>query len=502
MAGGQRQHVRVAVLGAGFGGIGAAIRLRQHGYDDFVVFDRADDVGGTWRDNTYPGCACDVPSHMYSLSFAPNPDWTRSFSGQPEIWAYLRGCVHRFGLTKHLRLGHEVTGAAWDTDGARWLIDTSGGPWSAGTLVVAAGPLSEPAVPDLPGLAGFAGEVFHSARWRHDLDLAGRRVAVIGTGASAIQFIPRIAPRVAALQVYQRTPPWVLPRADRRIREWERRLFRAVPGARRAARAGVYWGREVAATAFLRPAVMRAGQAVAGRHLRGAVADPNLRARLTPGYTMGCKRVLLSNDYYPALTRDNVELVTDRISEVRPAGIGTADGTFRPADTIILGTGFTATEPPLARLIRGADGRTLREAWGGSMRAYQGVTVTGFPNLALLLGPNTGLGHNSVVFMIECQLNHLLGLLRLTERAGAPVEPTPAAQDAFVAGVDRRMRKTVWTRGGCRSWYLDATGRNSTLWPGYTWSYWLRTRRFDPAAYRTIAPAGPGVPPAPSEGVA
>ncbi|ASW55002.1 NAD(P)/FAD-dependent oxidoreductase [Plantactinospora sp. KBS50] len=490
MASPQRTSVRIAVLGAGFGGIGTAIRLRQRGYRDFLVFDRGTEVGGTWRDNTYPGCACDVPSHMYSLSFAPNPDWSRSFSAQPEIWAYLRDCVDRFDLRTHLRLGHEVTGARWDGQTGRWLVDTSGGPYRAEFLVLAGGPLSEPALPDLPGLAGFAGEVFHSARWRHDLDLTGRRVAVVGTGASAIQFIPRIAPRVDRLYVFQRTPPWVLPRADRAIRDWERRLFRAVPVTRRLARAGVYWSRELAATAFLRPAVMRAAQTLARRHLRAAVPDPRLRARLTPHYTMGCKRVLLSNDYYPALTRANVELVSEAIGEIRPAGVGTVDGATREVDTIIFGTGFSVTEPPVADLVRGRDGRSLREAWGASMRAYRGSTVTGFPNLVLLLGPNTGLGHNSVVFMIESQLDHLLGVLRLSERLGAPVEPTPAAQDAFVAAVDRRMRHTVWTSGGCRSWYLDATGRNSTLWPGYTWTYWLRNRRLDRHAYRPVPVGG------------
>jgi cation diffusion facilitator CzcD-associated flavoprotein CzcO len=491
-----RHRVRIAIIGAGFGGIGTAIRLKQHGYDDFVVFDRGDDVGGTWRDNSYPGCACDVPSHMYSLSFAPNPEWTRSFSAQPEIWAYLRRCVAEHGVAPHLRLGHEVYAAAWDTATGCWLIDTSRGNYRAEFLVAAGGPLSEPARPKLPGLETFAGEVFHSARWNHDHELTGRRVAVIGTGASAIQFVPRIAPTPARLHLFQRTPPWVLPRADRAIGHLERRLYRAFPPARRAARATVYWGRELAATAFLRPALMRAGQAVARRHLRSAIADPALRAALTPNYTMGCKRVLLSNDYYPALTRDNVELVTAGIAEVRADSIVTRDGAVRAVDTIIFGTGFHVTDTPLANAFRGRDGRTLAETWQGSMRAYRGATVTGFPNLFMLLGPNTVLGHNSVVFMIECQIGYLLGLLRHLDRTGTrAIEPTPQAQEAFVADVDRRMAGTVWYRGGCRSWYLDPTGRNSTLWPGYTWSYWLRTRRFDPAAYRDVTappyPAGP-----------
>jgi cation diffusion facilitator CzcD-associated flavoprotein CzcO len=480
-------HRRIAIVGAGFGGIGTAIRLKQRGYDDFVVFDRGDDVGGTWRDNTYPGCACDVPSHVYSFSFAPNPDWSRSFSGQPEIWDYLRACVTRYGLAPHLRLRHEVLEADWDEATGRWLIETSQGRYSADVLVAAGGPLNDPSIPDLPGLAAFSGEVFHSSRWNHDHDLTGRRVAVIGTGASAIQFVPEIAPDVARLHLFQRTPAWIMPRADRAITDLERRLFRAFPPTQRAVRAGIYWAREGTAAGFLYPAVMRAGMAVARRHLRKSVADPRLREKLTPSYTMGCKRVLLSNDYYPALTRDNVEVVTDGITEVRPDGIVTRDGTLHEVDTMIFGTGFHVTDAPVARLIRGRDGRTLADTWQGSMRAYRGISVTGFPNLFMLLGPNTGLGHNSVVFMIECQITYLLGALRHLDRAGVPaMEPTPRAQEAFVASVDRRMKGTVWTSGGCRSWYLDATGRNSTLWPGYTWSYWLRTRRFDPGAYRPV----------------
>ncbi|GAA1423268.1 flavin-containing monooxygenase [Catellatospora coxensis] len=479
------RHTRIAIIGAGFGGIGAAIRLRGAGHRDFLVFDRGDEVGGTWRDNSYPGCACDVPSHMYSFSFARNPGWSRSFSPQPEIWAYLRRCAD--GVRPHLRLGHEVRAAAWDPEARLWRIDTSHGAYTAQILVAAGGPLTEPSIPDLPGLPDFRGETFHSARWRHDLDLTGRRVAVIGTGASAIQFVPQIAPRVGALTLFQRTPAWVLPRRDRRISAAERRLFRSAPFTHWLLRAGVYWGRELQATAFLRPALMRFGQAMARRHLRRSVADPVLRERLTPSYTMGCKRVLLSNDFYPALDRANVDLVTEPITRVTAGGVVTADGREHPADTLVFGTGFHVTDLPMARTIRGADGRTLAEHWAGGMHAFRGVAVTGFPNLFLLLGPNTGLGHNSVVFMIECQLTYLLGALRHLDTAGVTaIEPRPDAQRAYNAALDRAMDGTVWTSGGCRSWYLDASGRNSTLWPGYTWSYWLRTRRFDAAAYRAV----------------
>jgi cation diffusion facilitator CzcD-associated flavoprotein CzcO len=482
-----RRRVHTAIVGAGFGGIGTGIKLIENGHRDFLIFDRGDDVGGTWRDNTYPGCACDVPSHLYSLSFVPNPRWTRSFSGQQEIWGYLRRTAADHGLRPHLRLGHEVRGADWDSVSGRWLIDTSHGSYSAELLVAAGGPLTEPAVPKLPGLETFGGEVFHSARWNHDYDLTGKRVAVVGTGASAIQFVPAIADRTARLHVFQRTAPWVMPRTDRDFTIREKRLFARVPALRRLARAGVYVGRELQAIGFLHPVVMRAGQRVALRNLRKAIADPDLRARLTPDYRMGCKRILLSDDWYPALARDDVELVTDAIAEVRPGAVVTADGTVREVDAIVFGTGFHVTDMPMAELIRGRNGRTLAEAWQGSMNAYKGSCVTGFPNLVLMLGPNTGLGHTSVVFMIECQIAYLLGMIRHLARAGGPIEPRPEAQRAYRAMIDRKMAGTVWVAGGCRSWYLDATGRNPTLWPGYTWSYWLRTRRFDPAAYRRVA---------------
>ena len=491
-----RQRVRIAIIGAGFGGIGAAIRLKQQGYDDFVVFDRADEVGGTWRDNGYPGCSCDVPSALYSLSFAPNPDWSRNFSGQAEIWDYLRRCVADHDLGPRLRLGHDVSAANWDDATGTWLVDTSGGGYQADVLVAASGPLSEPKIPTLKGLETFAGEMFHSARWNHDLDLTGRRVAVIGTGASAIQFVPQIAPKVGRLLLFQRTPPWILPRRERALRGWERRLFHAVPAAQRAVRSAIYLNREMLATAFVHPAMMGLMQAMAKMHLRSTVKDPALREKLTPSYTMGCKRLLTSDNYYPALTRENVEVVTEPIAEVRPNAIVTGDGTVHEVDTIIFGTGFHATDLPIANLIRGRDGRSLADVWQGSMRAYHGTTVHGFPNLFMVLGPNTNLGHTSVLLMVEPQVNQLLGLLDHLDRSGGgAVEVTQQAQDRYVASIDRRMKGSVWLAGGCSSWYLDATGRNSSIWPGYTWSYRRQARRFDPAAYQTLPAAGrDGVP--------
>jgi cation diffusion facilitator CzcD-associated flavoprotein CzcO len=474
----------IAIIGSGFGGLGAGIRLKREGRDDFLILEKAGDVGGTWRDNSYPGCACDVESHLYSFSFAPNPDWTDRYSRQPEIWAYLQRCAREKGLLPHLRFGHEVRSAAWDDEARRWTIETSQGPVTASVLVMATGPLSAPAVPDLPGRERFQGRLFHSARWDHAYDLAGRRVAVIGTGASAIQFVPQIQPRVERLHLFQRTPAWVLARPDRRIRAWQRRLYRRVPVVQRALRLLIYGYRELSVPLFRHPWLMRRGQRLARRNMESAISDPALREKLTPRYTMGCKRVLLSSDYYPALAQPNVEVVTEGIREIRERSIVGGDGVERAVDAIILGTGFRVTDPPLAAHVRGRDGRTLREAWAGSPRALWGCTVAGFPNFFMLLGPNTGLGHSSVVYMSEGQIEHVLGALRHMRRHGLQaLEPRPEAQAAFVAGVDARMRGTVWTAGGCSSWYLDRTGRNSTLWPDFSWRFRCRAARFRPEQY-------------------
>jgi cation diffusion facilitator CzcD-associated flavoprotein CzcO len=478
------EHHRVAIVGSGFAGIGTGIRLKEDGLEDFVILERADDLGGTWRDNSYPGCACDVPSHLYSFSFAPNPRWTSTFSGQPEIWAYLRECADRYGIRPHIRFGTEVLEAVWDDDARRWRLRTPTGELTADVLVSGAGALSEPSVPALPGLETFGGATFHSARWNHTRDLTGRNVAVVGTGASAIQFVPQIQPSVRRLLVFQRTPPWVVPRRDRPLTGFEHGLYRTIPPAQRAMRGAIFGVRELFVLRFMHPREGAANERLARRHLEKQVTDPELRAKLTPDYRMGCKRILISNDFYPALTRSNVTLVTDAICEVRPNGILTADGAEHEVDTIIFGTGFHVTDLPIAERVRGRDGRTLAETWSGSPRAHLGTTVTGFPNLFILLGPNTGLGHNSVVYMIEAQIEHLRGALRTLERERATtVEPRADAQEAFVADVDRRMAGTVWTTGGCKSWYLDSTGRNSTIWPGFSFNFRKRVARFDPKEY-------------------
>jgi cation diffusion facilitator CzcD-associated flavoprotein CzcO len=460
-------HVQVAVIGSGFAGLAAAIRLKHGGTEDFVVLERAEDIGGVWRDNTYPGCACDVPSTLYSYSFAPNPEWASSFAQQWEIHQYLRDCVDRFGLHPHLRLGHEVLAARWDDDSAHWSIETSAGPITATVLVSATGQLSEPAVPAIPGLERFTGAAFHTARWDHSRDLTGARVAVLGTGASAVQLVPIIAEQVAALYVFQRTPAWIVPRHNRMrggIEHWALRRFPVVQRATRGALSGI---REISVLGFTHPRIMRVA-GLAGRwHLRRQVPEPGLRAALTPAYAMGCKRVLRSSDFYPALRRPHVELVTEQLREVREHGVVTADGTERAVDTIIFGTGFRAAEPPIAQRIRGRAGRRLAEQWRErGAQAHLGTTVAGFPNLFLLTGPNSALAHNSVVLGIEAQVGYLLDALRVMRtRRLAAVEVHRQAQQAFGDEVLARTAGTVWVNGGCRSWFLDHQGRNTTFWP-------------------------------------
>jgi cation diffusion facilitator CzcD-associated flavoprotein CzcO len=449
-----------------------------------VIFERASDLGGTWRDNTYPGCQCDVESNLYSYSFAPSPTWSRTYAPQPEIWDYLRACAEKFQLAPHIRYGHEVVSATWDEAAARWEIETAGGSFTAEVLVAAAGPLSEPSLPNIPGLSEFPGTRFHSANWDHGVDLAGKRVAVIGTGASAIQFVPRIQPQVAQLNLFQRTPPWVLPHRDRKVRGMARTLYSAVPGWQRLVRSFVYWSRELFVIPFMKPSPNSMPERLARAHLEKQVADPDLRDRLTPRYAIGCKRILISNDYYPAIQRSNVELVTDDIREVRGRSIVTADGVEREVDVIILATGFRVTEMPFANMVVGRDGKCLGEQWSGSPTAYRGTAVAGFPNLFQLLGPNTGLGHTSVLLMLEAQLGYVMRCLRHLERSGmAAIEVRAEAQEAFNADVQARLRDTVWNAGGCRSWYLDRTGKNTTIWPGTTWSFMGLLRGFDAAAY-------------------
>ncbi|MCY0951813.1 flavin-containing monooxygenase [Streptomyces sp. H27-S2] len=491
---GRREHVRVAVIGTGFGGLGAAVRLRREGITDFVVLERAGSVGGTWRDNSYPGCACDVPSHLYSFSFAPNPDWPRTFSGQPAIREYLEHVADTFGLRRHIRLDSEVRMMRWDAEELHWEIETDTGELTADVVVSATGPLSDPKMPEIPGLAEFPGKVFHSARWDHDYDLAGKRVAMIGTGASAIQIVPAIAPDVERLTLFQRTPPWVMPRTDRAISTAERWLHRQLPFTR-AARRGLLWGiRELQVSAFTkRPNQLGLVEALAKANMARSIKDPALRARLTPSYRIGCKRILLSSEYYPALARPNVDLVASGLKEIRGSVLVAADGTETEVDAIVFGTGFHVTDMPIADRVVGAEGKTLADEWKDGMRSLRGATAAGFPNWMTIIGPNTGLGNSSMILMIESQLNYMadylrqLALLDGSSLGGkVALAARPSAVNTWNRHVQARMERTVWNTGGCTSWYLDAQGRNTTVWPGTTGEFRKETRTVDLAEYEVI----------------
>ncbi|MDX2594324.1 NAD(P)/FAD-dependent oxidoreductase [Streptomyces sp. WI03-4A] len=489
----EHEHVRVAVIGSGFGGLGAAVRLRRVGITDFVVLERADSVGGTWRDNSYPGCACDVPSHLYSFSFAPNPHWPRTFSGQEHIRAYLEHVTDVFGLRPHLRFNAEVKMMRWDGEELRWEIETAAGTLTADVVVSATGPLSDPKTPEIPGLETFPGEVFHSARWDHDYDLAGKRVAVIGTGASAIQIVPAIQPRVGRLTLFQRTPAWVMPRVDRAISGAERRLHRALPFTTQLRR-GLLWGiRELQVQAFTKhPDELGLVEQLAKRNMARAIKDPALRAKLTPDYRIGCKRILLSSAYYPALAQPNVDVVASGLAEVRGSTLVAADGSEAEVDAIVFGTGFHVTDMPIAERVVGADGVTLAETWKNGMQALRGAAAAGFPNWMTIIGPNTGLGNSSMILMIESQLNYMADYLRQLDVLGgrAALDARPAAVDAWNHRVQERMRRTVWNTGGCTSWYLDPSGRNTTIWPGTTTEFRRATRRVDLAEYQVVRKAG------------
>lgn len=502
---GEHEHVRVAVIGSGFGGLGAAVRLRREGITDFVVLERAGAVGGTWRDNSYPGCACDVPSHLYSFSFAPNPDWPRTFSGQEHIWEYLERVADTFRLRSHIRLNTEVTQLRWDAEQLWWVIETSEGTLTADVVVSATGPLSDPKLPDIPGLDTFEGKVFHSARWDHDYDLRGKRVAMVGTGASAIQIVPAIQREVGKLTLFQRTPPWVMPRMDRAITGAERWLHRQLPFTTHARR-GILWGiRELQVQAFTkRPNELGAVEQLAKRNIHRAVKDPALRAKLTPTYRIGCKRILLSNTYYPALARPNVDVVASGLSEVRGNTVVAADGTEAEVDAIIFGTGFHVTDMPIADRVVGADGGTMMESWKDGMKSLRGATAAGFPNFMTIIGPNTGLGNSSMILMIESQLNYLADYMRqltLLSSSGLGGRVALAARTGAVQAwndkVQRRMERTVWNTGGCNSWYLDANGVNTTIWPGTTTEFRNATRQVDLAEYEVLRPSKVEVSPKP-----
>jgi cation diffusion facilitator CzcD-associated flavoprotein CzcO len=478
----------LVIVGSGFAGICMAVKLKEAGYHDFVILEKAGELGGTWRDNTYPGCACDVPSHMYSYSYELNPDWSRMFAPREEIQDYLRACAAKYGITPHLRYGKDVVALEYDDGRRDWTVTTQDGEVLRTNAVVSGiGALHIPKFPEIVGRESFAGPAFHSAEWDHSADLTGKRVAVIGTGASAVQFIPQLAPAARHLTVFQRTPPWIHPKPDFAFSPAARRLLR-LPGAARTLRGGIYWALESRALGFaVDPRLMKGHERLALRHLEAQVPDPVLRRALTPDYVIGCKRILISSDYYPALTRPNVSLVTEAITEIRERSIVDAAGVEHEADAIVYGTGFKVVDALTDRHITGRDGLSVQDAWKGGVEAYHGITASGFPNLFFLLGPNTGLGHNSVVFMIESQVRYVIECLRLLSRTGArALDVRPRAQRGYNDRLRARLDPLVWSAGGCRSWYLDEHGVNRTLWPGFTFEYWARTRKVKPGAYELI----------------
>ncbi len=491
------------IVGAGFAGLCAAIKLDEAGESDYVVVEKDSDVGGTWHINTYPGAECDVPSQLYSYSFALNPEWSKVYSPQQEIWEYTKKVATDAGVLDRVVLETAVQNSAWDNTRQRWIVTTGSvdgtttRTYAAKTLISGSGGLSEPSLPDIKGIDSFAGDTFHSARWNHDVDLAGKRIAVIGTGASAIQLVPELQKVAGRVDVYQRTPNWIIPRNERRFSRVEKELFRRVPLAQRAVRAGVYATLEGRVPAFAKfPALLKLVERQGKANIAKAIKDPELRAAVTPDYRAGCKRILVSNKWYPAIASDNVDLITAGIAEIRPGSIVDKDGVEREIDVLVIATGFHVTDQPIAGHITGKDGRTLAEVWSDKgMRAYKGTTIHGFPNLFQIVGPNTALGHSSIIFIIESQVRYIVDAARTLRREGlAAVEPTVEAQDAWNDEVQRKMQPTVWLTGGCASWYVDEFGNNTTLWPGQTFSFRNHLSRFDLDKYAVVPATAPAAP--------
>jgi len=473
----------VAIVGGGFGGVGAAAMLRRAGYEDVTVFEKGERVGGVWNANTYPGAACDIPSHLYEFSFAPN-SWSRRFSPGPEIQVYIEGVARRFGVRDRIRTGTEVKSAHWDEERRVWELETSAGPHEAEVLVTACGQLSVPQVPPLPGLDEFRGPAFHSSEWRHDTDLAGKRVAVVGTGCSAIQVAPAIQPEVAQLDVYQRSPGWTLPKGDREYSPRERALYRRFPRLRRLDRQIVHASQELATAALTRRGwLLPLLRAVGRRQINRAIADPELRRKVTPTDEFGCKRIMLTDEWYPTLARPNVELVAERIEAVTPTGIRDTTGTERPADVLVFATGFASHDFVAPMEIAGRGGRSLAEAWGEVPRAYLGLSVPEFPNMFLLYGPNTNGGAGSVVNVLECGIGHVLAALEELDRAGAgTIKVRPEAAEAFDSDLRGALAGTVW-HTGCTNWYVDEDGNDPSQWPWLWGDYRRRTEKLEPDAY-------------------
>ncbi len=481
------QHTDIAIIGTGFSGLGMAIQLKQAGRHNFRIFEKESGIGGTWRVNHYPGCACDVQSHVYSFSFEQNPEWTRMFAPQQEIRRYLEHCADKYQVRPHIHLNTALDQASWDEGAQRWRIrDEHGNQYTARVLVSGMGGLSIPAYPSIPGTERFQGKAFHSQDWDHDYDLSGKRVAVIGTGASAIQFVPEVQKVAGQVHLFQRSAPWIMPKPDRPITERERSVFRRVPSVQTLQRKAIYWMLESRVIPMvLNPKMLRIARHAAKNHIRRQISDPELRRQVTPDYEFGCKRVLMSNNYYPALEQPNMELVTDGIKEITETGVVTNDGQHREVDVIIYGTGFKAADPVPRGLIQGREGQDLNEVWRDGPEAYKGTAVAGFPNFFMLMGPNTGLGHNSMVYMIESQIQYVMNALQaMEERKAAYVDVRPRIQNAYNRRLQGKLDGSIWKDGGCTSWYIHPeSGKNVALWPGFTFRFRQQTQRFDPEAY-------------------
>lgn len=477
----------VLIIGSGFAGLGLAMRLRQQGSDDFLILEKAAKAGGTWRDNDYPGAACDVPSHLYSFSFEPKTDWSRRFAPQAEIFTYVQQCIAKYQLLSHIRCNSEVSEAWFDEPAALWRVTTlDGAQFSARALVSACGQLNRPLYPQITGIERFAGESFHSARWRHDVDLSGKRVAVIGTGASAIQFVPEIVPKVQQLTLFQRTAAYVLPKPDRAYSRFELALMQRFPWTQKLDRALQYLYHEARGVAFfVLPGLMKLYRSSFLRHLQRQVADPALRSKLTPDYPLGCKRILISNDYYPALAQPQVEVVNQAIREVSEQGVITADGREHAADVLIYGTGFAASDFLAPMRIRGLGGRELNQAWKEGAEAYKGISVNGFPNLFILYGPNTNLGHNSIIYMLESQFPYVLSCLQQLQQGVRYLDVRAPVQQAWNQQLQHDIEHSVWEQG-CNSWYKNAAGKHTNNWSGFTFSYRLHTRQPDWSDYDLV----------------
>ena len=474
------------IIGAGFAGICMAIQLKKAGFNNFLIVERNAHLGGTWYDNNYPGAACDVESHLYSYSFEQNPNWSRQFGPQAEILQYMEHCAEKYGITPYIQFNTTVTNAAFDEQAGVWKItDSNGKVFTAQSLVSCAGGLSQPSLPNIPGIDLFTGTKFHSAQWNHDYNLTNKTVGVIGTGASAIQIVPAIAPLVKELQLFQRTPPWIMPKPDGDISGFRRSMYNALPFTRSFYRWRLYWFHEIAALGFTRrPGMLKLASNVAKFFLKRSVPDETLRKKLTPTYTLGCKRVLLSNEYYPAVQRPNVHLITEHIDQINATGVKTKDGQQYNLDAIIFATGFQAAEGVVMFDVQGRKGLHLNQAWRDGAEAYLGTSVSGFPNLFLVVGPNTGLGHSSMILMIEAQVNYILQAMQLLKKDGLKfVDVKQETQTQYNREIQDKLSHSVWQSGGCTSWYQTKAGKNVVLWPGFTFTFMKRTKKFEPAKY-------------------